>query len=173
MKTFSLLISLAVFSLLAMGCTPSAEKKSSGTNVDLKAADKKDDAHNHVAPHGGQLIELGRNHEYHAELLEDHQTESITVHVLDGDMKELAIKQSSVSLILTAGENTQTFELAAKQTGSSSEFSSNDEKMMEMFETKDSKGKLRVTINDKPFTSSFVHSHDEDHDEDDHGHAHD
>ena len=121
------------------------------------------------------MIEIGRNHEYHAELVDDHKTESITVYMMDGHMEPLTVDQSSISLVLTAGGDTETFELTASQSGGSDQFSSNDENMMEMFEDEAVKGKLRVTIDGKPFTGSFDHhghSHDDDHD-DDHDDEHD
>lgn len=94
---------------------------------------------------------------------------------MDGHMEPLTVDQSSISLVLTAGGDTETFELTASQSGGSDQFSSNDENMMEMFEDEAVKGKLRVTIDGKPFTGSFDHhghSHDDDHD-DDHDDEHD
>jgi hypothetical protein len=98
------------------------------------------------------LIEIGRNHEYHAELVDDHKTESITVYMMDSHMESLTVNQASISLVLTAGDRTETFELLGSQPGGSSEFASSDAKMMEMIEGEEVKGKLRVTIDGKPFS---------------------
>lgn len=165
MKKLSLLFALAAISMFAFGCARPDTNTTGSTGVDDHGHDHGSDGHeghdhahaDHAAPHGGHLIDLGRNHEYHAELVDDHESEAITIYIMDGDLKPLAIKQSSVSLVLTAGDNTQTFELPGTNPESSSEFTSSDEKLMGMIDTRGVTGKLRVTINDKPFSGSFEH----------------
>ena len=77
-------------------------------------------------------------------------------------MEPLSLNAASINLVLTAGDKTEAFELLASQPGGSPEFSSNEAKMMEMIEGEDVKGKLRVTIDGKPFSGAFDH----------HGHGH-
>ncbi len=187
MKKLSLLLALTALSMFVFGCAkPDATSSgSTATHTDDDGHEHGTDEHegheghdhaaaDHAPPHGGHLIELGRNHEYHAELVDDHKTESIIIYIMDGDMKPLSINQASVSLVLTAGDNTQTFELLSSQPGGSSEFTSNDEAMMGMIETEGVTGKLRVTINEKPFSGSFEHhAHGYDEKADSHeGHDH-
>ncbi len=176
MKTFFPITLVAISLILfAGGCEDSATTNSASTDAHSEDDEHAGHSHDHSPKHGGHLIEIGRNHEYHAELVDDHKTESITVYMMDGHMEPLTVDQSSISLVLTAGGDTETFELTASQSGGSDQFSSNDENMMEMFEDEAVKGKLRVTIDGKPFTGSFDHhghSHDDDHD-DDHDDEHD
>jgi hypothetical protein len=177
MKTLSLTIALVALSLFAIGCDKSGSSTNGTTDkpgeVDPHAGHDHA-AHDHTAKHGGHLIEIGRNHEYHAELVDDHKTESITVYMMDAHMEPLTVKQASISLSLTAGDKTQAFELLASQPGGSSEFKSRDESMMGLIETDGVKGKLRITIDGKPFTGTFDHqAHDHDESSDSHaGHNH-
>ncbi len=186
MKKLSLFLTLFAVSIFAIGCADSTSNKTDSTDkpgeVDPHAGHDHSsggaDEHeghdhaesDHAAKHGGHLIELGRNHEYHAELVDDHTTESITVYMMDGDMESLTVNQASISLVLTAGDKTETFELMASQPGGSSQFASSDAKMMEMIEGEEVKGKLRVTIDGKPFSGAFDH-HDHGHEEGSDAHA--
>lgn len=178
MNKLTLLLSLAAISVFGLGCEPPVSHTSGSNSSNDHGHEHGPEGHeghdhansDHTAPHGGHLIELGYSHEYHAELVDNHETESVTIYIMDGDMKPLSIDQASVSLVLTAGDNTQTFELPESQLDGSSEFTSNDEKLMEMIDTEGVTGKLRVTIKDKPYSGTFEHT---EHDHDDHdGHKH-
>lgn len=185
MKSLSLLLTLFAVSIFAIGCDNGTSTHTGSTNktgeVDPHAghdhSSGQDDheghdhaAHDHSSKHGGHLIELGRNHEYHAELVDDHKTESITVYIMDSHMETLTVDQASISLVLTSGDKTETFELMASQPGGSSQFASSDARMMEMIDGEAVKGKLRVTIDDKPYSGTFDH-HGHDHEEGgDHSH---
>lgn len=162
MKTFvSMSLGLFVISAFALGCGNSNTNKNDSTDVHSED-DGHNHSHDHSPKHGGHLVEIGRNHEYHAEIVDDHKTESVTVYMMDSHMEPLTIKQVSISLVLTTGNDTRTFELMASQPGASDEFSSNDKELMEMFEGEDVKGKIRVTIDGKPQSGTFDH----------HGHGH-
>ena len=176
MKKFSLFLGLVATSLFAIGCDQPTTGKTGTADThnenDPHAGHNHGDdgheghdhsAHDHSPKHGGHLIEIGRNHEYHAELVDDHKTESVTIYMMDSHMEPLTLNASSISLVLTAGDKTETFELLGTQPGGSASFSSNDAKMMEMMEGEDIKGKLRVTIEGKPYSGAFDH----------HGHGHD
>ena len=153
--------------MFALGCDLPETGGSNSTDThqdDTQAGHDHDshDGHDHAAhdqspKHGGHLIELGRNHEYHAELVDDHKTGSITIYMMDSHMEQLSLNAASITLVLTAGDQTEAFELLASQSGGSSEFSSDDAKMMEMIEGEDVKGKLRVNIVGKPFSGTFDH----------------
>ncbi len=172
MKTFAITFTFFALSLFAIGCEntssskPGTEKTAGSDDGHDHGAEGHDGhdhaAHDHSTKYGGQLIELGRNHEYHAELVDDHKTETITVHMMDNHMEPLVVKQPSISLVLTVGEQTTTFELPGANPEGSTEFSSSDETMMSMIDAKAVKGKLRVTIDGKPFTGTFDH-HDHEH----------
>ena len=173
MKTLSTFLAIAALSIFSIGCEQSLNTPVGGTGTSTQENGQAPDAHeghdhstaDHTAPHGGHLIELGRNHEYHAELVDDHKTETLVVYMMDGDMKPMTINEASISVVITSGDKTETFELLGSQPGGSSEFSSNDEALMGMLDTDGAKGKLRATIDDKPFTGTFTH--------DAHGHSDD
>ena len=129
--------------------------------------DVDDHGHDHHAaegPHGGQIIELSHDQSHHAELTDDHSTDTVTVYTLDKDLKQTKTEQTSVTLVLTADGKTESFEL----TGDGSMFSASSPQILELLEADGAKGKLRVNIDGKAMSGSF--SHDE-HD-DDHGHDH-
>ena len=173
MKLFSLLLGLVAVSLFAIGCDQTTTDKTGTTDTqtedDPHAGHNHDDdvhdesAHDHSPKHGGHLIEIGRNHEYHAEMVDDHKTESITIYMMDSHMETLTLNESSISLVLTAADKTETFELLGTQPGGSASFSSNDANMMAMIEGEEVKGKIRVNIDGKPFSGAFDHhGHGED-----------
>ena len=114
-------------------------------------------------PHGGHIVELSHDHSYHAELTDDHSTDTVTVYMLDQDLKQAKTAQTSVTLVLTADGKTESFEL----NGDGSMFSASSPAMLELLEADGAKGKLRVNIDGKAMSGSF--SHDE---HDDHGHDH-
>lgn len=116
-------------------------------------------------PHGGHIIELSHDHSCHAELTDDHSTDTVTVYMLDMDLKPTKTDQTSVTLVLTADGKTDSFELA----GDGSKFSASNPAMLELLESDGATGKLRVKIDGKAMSGSF--SHHEHHD-DDHGHDH-
>ncbi len=138
-------------------------------------ADDHDHSHEHGAegPHGGHLIELGRNHKYHAELVEHDATQTVTIHILDTHMESLAIEQPSVSLSLTADGSSKTFELnavAADAASGGSRFETADKELFQMLESHgEVTGKLRVTIEGAPYVGTLDH-HEHDHDHSTHNH---
>lgn len=163
---------MAIFAatIFAVGCADTDEKKSTG-DTPAKTETDGDDNH-HKSKHGGHVIDIGHNHEYHAEFVDNHETESITVYMMDKNMNPLSIDQPSISLAVTAGDSTKTFELAGKSAAGSSEFSSNDKSLMEMMHKDGATVKLRVTINGSPHTGTLEH-HAHDHGDHDHDHDHD
>jgi hypothetical protein len=165
MKNFTLLVAMVALTIFAIGCENTSTTSTAGTTDAGTDAHAGHDhaAHSDTGAHGGHIIELGRNHEYHAELVDDHETETVTVYMMDGDMKPLSIEQTAVTLILTAGDESQTYELPAAA-GSTSEFSLSDKELLKMMDAENASGKLRVTIDDKPFSGTFDHhAHDHEH----------
>ncbi len=158
-----LLLGAVSILVLALGCNnPSSEKPSSDTS-NVMAKDETS-SHGHVAgPHGGHVFDLGRAHKYHAEIHDNHDTDVLTVYIMDEAMKPQETGLASVSLVLTAGGNTETFELKANE-GSSAEFSTSEKKIFEFIDSEDLDGKLRITIDGSPLTGSFKHfGHDHEH----------
>ncbi|MDB4766859.1 hypothetical protein OAG71_04145 [bacterium] len=119
------------------------------------------DDHGHVAPHGGQIIELGREHEYHAEIVDQHDSESITVYMLDGDLKDIKVDSETISITLISGEDSKTFEMtdAGQEGDEGSSFMTKDAAAFALMETENSEGKIRVRIDGKSYTGTFAHKH--------------
>ena len=146
--------------------------------------DHGDDAgHEHPTkgPHGGHLIELG-NEEYHAELLHDEKTHTVTVHLLDGAGKQpVAIPATELTLQLVQGGQFMKYALKAVQgpgdtAGAASRFEIVDAALCDALCHEDETGgRLQATINGKSYSGTIEHgSHgDHDHEGDDHaGHNH-
>ena len=72
-----LLLALAGVAFLATACSKSDH---AAHDHDKKTAHS---AHVHVAPHGGNLVEIG-DHAYNVELLRDNTAGKLTAYVLDG-----------------------------------------------------------------------------------------
>ena len=118
-------------------------------------------AHGETGPHGGHLIELGRNHKYHVELVHNDASESVIVYILDTHMKELAIGESSIILNLTEDGETTAYEMLAtddRQDAGYSHFASTDESLFRALEQRGGvSGKLRVTIEGVPYVGRIAH----------------
>ncbi len=154
----SLAAAIAAFSTLS-GCNSQqahhAEHDHSGHDHGAHAA--KPAAHNHgdKGPHGGHLIELGHSHAYHAELIENDATESVTVYILDTHMAELPIEQETILLNVTADGQSNAYQLTAvdgSNTIGHSIFESADKQLFHTLEQHPKlTGKLRVTIKGVPY----------------------
>ena len=172
-------IAVMCFCLSTTGCDQPTSPGSSGTsgaNTEDHGHDhdgeghedhESDDAHSdrddhgHVAPHGGQIIELGREHEYHAEITDDHDEESITIYMLDGDLKDLKVDSETISLTLISGDESKTFEMtdAGQEDDAGSSFMTKDEVAFALIETDGVEGKVRVRIDGNPHSGTFKHQH--------------
>ncbi len=141
------------------------------------------DTHQHPreGPHGGHLIELG-DEEYHAELLRDEKTNTVTIHLLDGPAKKsVAIAQPEITLLLLRHGKFVKYALKAVEGQKASEFIIVDESLTKaLCHDEKTQGRLQVTIDGKPYSGDVKLSchdhddHDDDHDDhDDHaGHKH-
>ncbi len=100
-------------SLLALGfCTLTGcgEKPAPAPNNNQPAHDPHDD-HAH-GPHDGAIVELPG--ERHAEWVVDHKTDTVTVYILDEELKnEVPIAAEKVTISVTTGGQTKTYDLPA------------------------------------------------------------
>ena len=174
MKWQVLGLSFAVMFLVAqVGCNKTPQEPAGG-----ETAHEHEEGHDHDhgdAPHGGQLLELG-DEEYHAELLQDEKTNTVTVHLLDGPAKKsVAIAEPEITLqLFREGEFTKYSlkavegEDAAKE-GTASEFKIVDESLTKaLCRDEKTQGRLQVTIDGKPYTGTIkmsCHDHGDDHDD--------
>lgn len=157
------------------GCNTNSAAKAPADGNDHDHDEKKHEAHDHhgdhKGPHGGHVIELGKGHAYHAEIVEDEDAGVVTVYILDKDIKELAIKQQAITMNLMVAGEAKTFELVAMDAtdGTASQFGLIDAALVEALHEHEVSGKLRVTIDGTPFIGKIEH-HDQG---DGHGHNHD
>ena len=163
------LVLLITFSTPAfVGCGDPAP-----TGGDNGSENGDDDHHGEKGPRGGHLIELGRDHSFHAELVDDHDAGTISIYIMDKDLKDYPIGESKITLVLNVHGTSETFELHASGAvdGKTARFDAADKKLHEELEAhEETEGKLRVTIDGTPYTGMLKH---EDHDGEDHkGHNH-
>ena len=137
-------------------------------------APKAVDAHPTQGPHGGHLIELGAE-EYHAELLHDEKTQTVTVNILDGAGKEpVAIDDPEIVLqIFREGKFIQFVLKAApaeKTENGVSQFAIVDETLCDALGHWTAiRGRINLSIKGKKFFGVIEHqAHG--HDGHDHGH---
>lgn len=176
MKTlpFSLCtLAILTLSVFAGGCWQTTNSSSgSPSSGDAHDHDGHEHGEEHEGPHGGHVIELGRNHEYHAELVENEEAGTVTIYMLDKDLKELAIDAPSIVMNLTVDGQAQSFELTAANAsdGKASRFEAAGRDLFDALHEHQATGKLRVTIDGTPHSGDVEHH---DHDDEDHtGHNH-
>lgn len=80
-----------------------------------KGAGSEQHAHDHdhakAGPHGGRLIELGRE-EYHGEWVHDDQSGKVTVYMLDGEAEQaFPIEAKAIVVLATIDNEEQEFKL--------------------------------------------------------------
>ena len=173
MKRFYSIALTCVAALLispSLGCQPS--DSGGGTNGGSDAHFEGDghdhgDEHAHPShgPHGGSLIELG-NEAYHAELVHDEASGSVSVYLLDSGIdKSVAIDSPSITINLSHDGNSEQFDLAAAPVegdpeGKSSCFVSSDAELGDDLEDAHASAQLVVTIEGKQFRGTIAaHSH--------------
>jgi hypothetical protein len=131
-----------------------------------------DTAHAHPSegPHHGSLIELGAE-EYHAELVHDDESGSVTIYILDSAAKTaVPIDATELTVNLKHDGNAEQFKLAASpdtndSDGKSSRFISTDKELGEDLHGAHADATLVVMIDGKSFRGAIKH--------DDHaGHSH-
>lgn len=139
-------------------------------NAPSPAAEKgHHDEHEHPSegPHHGELIELGKE-EYHAELVHDDSTHTVTVYVLDSAAKAaVPIDAKGLVVNLVAAGKPQQFMLSAKPdakdpVGQCSCFSLTNESLCEALDDKATTGRINIEIKGKAFVGKIEpHEHDE------------
>jgi hypothetical protein len=122
-------------------------------------------AHPTEGPHHGSLIELGRE-DYHAELVHDDATDTVTIYMLDGAAKDaVAIDAKQLTLNLLVGGKPQQFQLvsmpqSADPEGRCSAFGCTSEPMCKAIDAKGTTGRLNVEVSGKRFVGKLgLHTH--------------
>ena len=130
-------------------------------------AQKGGHAHAHPAegPHHGALIELGRE-DYHAELVHDDATNTVTIYILDGAAKDaVAIDAKQLTLNLLVGGKPQQFQLVSMPQSADPEgrylaFACTSEPMGKAIDAKGTTGRLNLEVSGKRFVGKLGgHAH--------------
>jgi hypothetical protein len=167
------IITLALFmvSFMIYGCDSNTEQ---GKSFEEAAPEdvtmvEDDHGHNHPSegPHHGSLIELGKE-AYHAELVHDEKSGSVTIYILDDAVKKsVPIKAESIIINAKHDGKGQQFTLAAAPEsndpkGQSSRFNTQDKAIGELLEEHDVEARLVLEIDGKSY-SGDIPAHDHDH----------
>ncbi len=127
-----------VFALAAAGCQSAPAEKASPAATPAPTAEAAKAApeaeHEHAAPHGGTLVELGEEFA-HLEIVLDAATGRLTAYALDGEAEkavrvktsgiEIGIRDPALTLKLEGVANSLTGETA----GDTSEFTAQNDKL--------------------------------------------
>ena len=125
------------------------------------------DARNHPTegPHHGGLIELG-DEEYHAEVVHDEASGSVTIYLLDAAGKS-AVPIDTTELLVNLSHDGQVeqFTLPASPqpsdpSGKSSRFASADPELAEALDREGADAQLVVSIGGKQYRGAIHHDHD-------------
>jgi hypothetical protein len=180
-----LTISLAALSLCVWisGCgngadQPAARPSASTGHEGHDHGAEAEHAHPTEGPHGGHLIELG-DEQFHAELLHDEATHTVTVHILDASGKKpVAIEQDALSLQIFQDGKFVNYVLkpaGEPGAGGASQFAITSEPLTDLLLHEENvQGRLRATIDGNEYTGIVEHAaHDHaGHDHDHAGHDH-
>lgn len=133
-------------------------------------------AHPEKGPRGGALVELGEE-EFHAEVLHDHDSHTVTIFLLDGSARRLVgIDSREVLVNIRSGRKAKQFKLAAApqkgdRSGFSTRFAARSEELCHMLDEHEADARLNVRIAGRGFSGKIPHIHDHDHDHE-HNHKH-
>ena len=165
------LLALLTFTLLP-GCSSEPEPAGPIEILDEPPPPPESEhAHPSEGPHHGSLIELG-NEEYHAELVHDEQTATVTIYILDSSaMKAVPIDAKELTINLKHDGQPEQFKLTAAPDeedpqGKSSRFISNDRELGEDLDAEGADARMVVKIGGKSYTGELAHEHEG------HDHAH-
>ena len=161
---------LVSFSLILAGCSEKTaeQKKYPGENKNAQKENEHD--HSHEGPHHGHVLELGHDHELHGELVEDHDSESLKIYLLDHDMKVQPITEDHTAKInLTVDGKPVSYDLKkAEDDKKEAYFTSDDKALFEAFEhEKGLKGRLTVTVKGEEHHADIEHEPHGEHDHND------
>ncbi len=177
MPTFAfavLTVSLAFYGCTGQNSGGAGSPKDDHAGHDHNGEHGEHDGHDHPAegPHHGILIELG-NETYHAELVHDEQSGTVTIYILDSGAKTaVPIDATELTINLKHDGQGEQFKLAASPdagdpAGKSSRFVSSDAELGEDLEHEGADARLVAVIDGKSYSGDIAH-HDHDH-----AHAHD
>jgi hypothetical protein len=122
-------------------------------------------AHPEHGPHGGELLEVGKE-EYHIELVIEEKKKELTVYLLDGQVKKfVAIDAPFLAVNLKmVGKPVQVKLLSIPQDvdkkGFSSRFGITHPQMLDALHGGHADARLALKIGNKAYAVKIVHNHD-------------
>jgi hypothetical protein len=117
MRCFAALLTAVSLAALAAGC--------GSPNAKPPVADKHEDEHHHFGPHGGLVAAVGEKDAYHLEWTHDHDTNAVTLIVLDANKsKEVPIGMEKLEIVVDG--KPYTLEAVNPQEGKASRFEVQD-----------------------------------------------
>jgi hypothetical protein len=136
--------------------------------ANASTGDSAADAHPAEGPHRGSLIELG-DEEFHAELVHDEDTDTITIYVLDKEApKAMPVTARTVTLDIRAAGRSHRYTLVAKVRGTegfgaTSVFAASDNLLCQLLDVDGVSARLTIEIDGKSFVGKLgKHAHRED-----------
>ena len=169
MKIHLFALTLACFTFL--GCSKKdvqvseAPEASGPVEIDEMPPMIEMDGHPEHGPHGGELVELGKE-AFHIEMM--HGTGAVAMYVLDGSATQpVAIEAEKLTVSLKHDGKVKSFELPADPqgedaAGKSSRFASTNAEMDQWLEA-EAEGAVIVQIEGKSYTGKISHDHEHDH----------
>lgn len=121
-----------------------------------------DEGHPEHGPHGGDLIELGKE-AFHGELV--HEESGASIYILDGSAREsVAIEAEKLVVSLKHDGSVQSFDLPMNRqpedpNEKSSRFTSSDENLHTLLDA-GAEGAVTIAIDGKSYTGKVSHDHD-------------
>jgi hypothetical protein len=152
---------IALFAVGLTGC--GGTDKVAGK--DGKKSEPAPHSHPTEGPHGGILVEIGKE-EYHVEVCHDDKTHAVTAYVLDSSAKKaVPIADKQITINLMADGKPAQFNLPAKPlegepAGQSSRFELVDQTLTEQHDAEAAKARVKLSIGGKEYTGAIEpHSH--------------
>ena len=149
---------MIVASMAMIGCGASDDT----TSAAAKTTDTATGSHAHAdeGPHGGHLIELEG---YHVELATDHDLQTVTLYLLDEEVKELTAVDATAATV-SVFKDGGFVDYSLKVANEPGVFSLTDEELCHLLDhSEDVKARVKVTIDGQEQVAKYEHeAHDED-----------
>lgn len=109
----------------------------------------------HDGPHGGLVVELGRNHKYHAEIVEP-ENKGVSLYILDEDLEQVDVETTNLVVNLRVGDTAKSFTFSVAS-DDSSRFDVDDDSLLTHLHDPQVSGKIRVAIGGTTYSGSIEH----------------
>jgi hypothetical protein len=176
-RVFQICAASLLLPILLCGC-PAGDEFETVTTEDAEQAESHVDEHHHdhEAPHGGHLIELG-DHQYNAEVVLEGDPKQLAVYLYDAHAENaVSIESQPLTFVPEEGEpiSLEPQPQEGDAEGQSSRFVGSGAGVEGLSDLEALHGSLTVTIEGTEFTGNLEHAHDHEHEHEHEGEgAHD